>query len=78
MAKQPNESNQIRKAEPRESDNPVLEDFKEEIWRRPGVGPHSGAGSDNERLVKLEGLLDEMRKKVSALEQRIEALEGRK
>ncbi len=78
MAKQPNESNQPRKAEPRESDNPVLEDFKEEIWRRPGVGPHSGVGSDNERLVKLEGLLDEMRKKVSTLEQRIEALEGKR
>ncbi|MDM7913550.1 MAG: hypothetical protein QUS09_10680, partial [Methanotrichaceae archaeon] len=59
MAKQ-SEGNQPRnagKVEPRESDNPVLEDFKEEVWRRPGIGPHSGAGSESERLVKLEGLL---------------------
>jgi hypothetical protein len=80
MARQSDEVNQPKKMEPRESDNPIVEDFKEELLRRPSYGARSiGARSimtsDAERLERLEGLIVELRKKIKLLEQRIEVLE---
>jgi hypothetical protein len=53
MAKQSNESNQPRRAEPRESDNPVLEDFKEDLMHR-SFGTRPIITSDAE-IIRLRG-----------------------
>jgi len=78
MAKQSNESNLPRRAEPRESDNPVLEDFKEELLRRPSFRTRSIMTSDAERLARLEGLITELHQKIKSLEQRIDVIEGKR
>lgn len=63
--------------EPRESDNPILEEYKEEMLRRPTFGARSTLNND-ERLYRMEGLLAELLQKIEVLERRIDALEGRK
>lgn len=75
MARKSVEINPSR-AVPRESDNPIVEDYKEELLKRPsfGTGPAVGIEESN-RLCRLEGLMDEMVEKVEDLERRIKALE---
>lgn len=75
MARKSEEINPSR-AVPRESDNPIVEDYKEELLRRPSFGAVPAVGIDeNNRLCRLEGLMDEMSEKVEDLQRRLRALE---
>ncbi len=66
------------KAVPRESDNPIVEEYKEELLTRPAYGIHPVATGEEARLCRMEGLLAEMKDKVDNLERRLKALEVRK
>lgn len=61
----------------RESDNPIVEEYKEDLLNKPGYGIHSAA-ADEARLSRLEGLLAEMQGCMQDLEKRIRAIEARK
>jgi len=61
----------------RESDNPIVEEYKEDMLRKPTYGARPTLDSE-ERLCRLEGLLGELHQKLEALEMRLKALEGRK
>jgi len=69
----------IPSAVPRESDNPIVEEFKEELLYRPASGtrPIGAAAVDAEKMARLEGLLFDLHQKVEALERRVEILERR-
>lgn len=54
----------------RDSDNPILEEYKEDLLTRPIPVPR-----DEERIVRLEGLLNELMEKIRSLERRVEILE---
>jgi len=69
-------SSEHKPLQPRESDNPIVEEFKEELLRRPTFGSRSHL-VDEERLTRLEGLLTEMQERIAALERRLEMLEGK-
>ncbi|VVB68889.1 Uncharacterised protein [uncultured archaeon] len=69
MAKRSEEITPTR-AVPCESDNPIVEEFKEDMLHRPTYGARPARESE-ERLCRLEGILAE-------LYQKVEALEGRK
>lgn len=77
MTKKSEEIN-VPKAVPRESDNPIVEEYKEELLTRPGYGVHPVAAGEEARLCRMEALLAEMKDKVDNLERRLKALEGRK
>jgi len=66
------------KAVPRESDNPIVEEYKEELLTRPAFGVKPATTVEEARLCRMEGLLAEMRDKVDNLERRLKALEGRR
>ena len=76
----PRKSDEINpsKAVPRESDNPIVEDYKEELLKRPSFGAAPAAAIDEARLCRLEGLLAEISEKVEDLERRIKGLESGK
>ncbi len=78
MAGRPNDINKLRGMVPRETDNPIAEDFKEELLRRPSVGPRSIITSDAQRLARLEGVIADLHERITALEQRIKVLEGKR
>ncbi len=75
MANQSEEGSKTRKIEPRESDNPVLEDYKEELLRMPSAGHRLITTSDAQRLARLEGLIIDLHERVAALERKIDAFE---
>ena len=56
----------------RDSDNPILEEYKEELLNRPIM-----IAQDEERIARLEGLLNELMERTRSLERRMEILEGR-
>lgn len=62
---------------PRESDNPIIEEYKEDLLNKPGYGIHPAA-DDEARLCRLEGFLAEMQKRLQDMEKRIKAIEARK
>ncbi len=64
------------KVVPRESDNPIVEEYKEDMLRKPTYGTRPTLDNE-ERLCGLEGILAELMQKVEALERRIDALERR-
>lgn len=78
MARRSDEINQPRRMEARESDNPIVEDFKEELSRRPSIGHRPIITSDAQRLSRLEGIIADLHDKIKALEQRIGVLEGKR
>jgi hypothetical protein len=56
----------------RDSDNPILEEYKEDLLTRPILIAQS-----EERIARLEGLLNELMERTRSLERRLEVLEGR-
>lgn len=62
---------------PRDSDNPIIEEYKEELLRKPTYSPRSVSQilSDEERMSHLEKLLTEINWRIDNLEKRIENLE---
>jgi len=70
-------SSEHRPMQPRESDNPIVEEYKEELLRRPTFGSRSPL-ADEERLMRLEGMLAEIHQRIAVLERRLEILEGRR
>lgn len=56
----------------RDSDNPILEQYKEDLLTRPIL-----IAQDEERIARLEGLLNELMERTISLERRLEILEGR-
>jgi len=62
------------KAVPRESDNPIVEEYKEDMLKKPTYGARPSL-DDEERLCRMEALLAEICQKVEDLEKRIKALE---
>ncbi len=76
MARQPEETSHFRAVQ-RESDNPIVEEFKEELLKRPSYGTAPTLESE-ERLCRLEGLLAELLDRVEALERQVESFERKK
>jgi hypothetical protein len=62
---------------PRDSDNPIVEEYKDDLLSKSGYGIHPG-GEDEVRLSRLEGLLEQMQEKLQDLDRRIKAIEGKK
>jgi hypothetical protein len=62
--------NEDKRLIPRESDNPMVEEYKEDLLRKP-----SSAVRDEERLICLEGLVSDLIGKVDSLERRVQTLE---
>jgi hypothetical protein len=58
---------------PRESDNPIVEEYKEDLLRKP-----ASTVRDEERLICLEGLVSQLLDRVESLELRIKNLEDRR
>ena len=58
---------------PRESDNPIVEEYKEELLRKPIFTIR-----DEERIIRLEGLASELFGRIESLERRIRLLEERR
>lgn len=56
----------------RDSDNPILEEYKEDLLNRPIL-----IAQNEERIARLEGLLNELMDRTRSLERRLEILEGR-
>ncbi len=61
-----------KRAIPRDSDNPILEEYKEDLLTRPIL-----IAQNEERIARLEGLLNELLERCRSLERRVEILEGR-
>jgi len=59
---------------PRESDNPILEEYKEDLSHKPGYAIRP-AGYDDERLLRLEELLGKVQERLADLEKRIKTIE---
>jgi len=78
MTKQSNGGSITPKREEREWDNPILEDYKEELLRRPSVGPRLITTSDAQRLSRLEGLMVELHQRITALEKKMDMSEGKR
>jgi hypothetical protein len=62
---------------PRESDNPIVEEYKDDLLNRPGYGAHPGA-SDEVWRYRLEGIISVMQEKLLNLEKRIQEIEAKK
>lgn len=62
--------NEDKRIIPRESDNPMIEEYKEDLLRKP-----SSTVRDEERLICLEGLVSELVEKIDSLERRVRTLE---
>jgi hypothetical protein len=65
--------NEEKRGIPRESDNPMVEEYKEDLSRKS-----SSTVRDEERLICLEGLASELLDRVESLERRIKVLEERR
>jgi len=76
MAKKSEEMAPTKKVS-RDSDNPIVEEYKEELLNRPSYGIHPAA-DDEVRLCRLEGILAEMQDKLEDLEKRIKTIESGK
>jgi hypothetical protein len=76
MARQPEETAPFRAVQ-RESDNPIVEEFKEELLNRPSYGTAPALESE-ERLCRVEGMLADLLRRIDALERTVDALRGRK
>jgi hypothetical protein len=79
MAKRPEDIEDIAQSGRvvRDSDNPVVEEFKDDLLSKPSFGIRP-APDEDARILRLEAQLAEMRDKVEELEKRILAMEGRK
>jgi len=62
---------------PRESDNPIVEEYKEELLRKSTYSPRSVSQllSDEERLAHLENMLSDVKCRIDDIEKRIDDLE---
>jgi hypothetical protein len=69
-----NERAAAPKKSPRESDNPIVEEFKDDLLSKPGYSIHSGR-DDDARLARLEKLSLETQERLQGLEKRIRELE---
>lgn len=65
--------NEDKRIIPRDSDNPMVEEYKEDLLRKP-----SSTVRDEERLICLEGLVNELVEKVDSLERRVRTLEEKR
>ena len=75
MAKKSEETAQPKKVA-RESDNPIVEEYKEDLLNKPGYTVHPAA-DDEVRLCRLEGQIAEVQEKLEDLEKRIRAIEAK-
>ncbi len=58
---------------PRESDNPMFEEYQEELMMRP-----ISTERDVDRLVRLESLTGKLLNRVESLEQKVQDMEMRR
>jgi hypothetical protein len=65
---------------PRESDNPIVEEYKEDLLRKPTYSPRSVSRllDEEERMTRVEKLVAELGDKIASIEKRIENLEKSK
>lgn len=70
--------NQPRHRSPRESDDPIAEEFREDLLQKPSFASQSASRltSDEDRLARMEGMLAELLQRVDTLEMRVQILEG--
>lgn len=62
---------------PRESDNPIVEEYRDDLLKRPGYGSHPDTG-DEARLSRLEGIIGELQEKLQSLDRRVREIEEKK
>jgi len=65
--------NEETRSAPRESNNPVFEEYQEELLMRP-----ISTERDEDRLIRLESLTGKLLHRVESLEQKIQDLEVRR
>ena len=78
MTNQRNDVKQNRHVSPRESDDPIAEEFREDLLQKPSFASQSTGRliRDDDRLARMEGMLAELIQRTDALERRIQTLEG--
>ena len=78
MANQKRETNLPRPNSPRESDDPIAEEFREDLLQKPSFVSQSTSRliRDEDRLARMEGMLAELLQRTDALEKRVQILEG--
>ncbi len=77
MANQKKATDRSQPIMPRESDDPIAEEFREELLQRPSFSAQSVGRliSDEDKLARMDGLMAEMLQRIEALEKRIQILE---
>jgi hypothetical protein len=67
-----------RSAAPRESDDPIAEEFREDLLQKSSFSAQSVGRliSDEDKLSRMEGRLTELLQRIDLLEGRIAALEA--
>lgn len=77
MANKRKETKSPGSVAPRESDDPMAEEFREDILQRPSFSAQSVGRliGDEDRLARMEGLVAELLQRIETLERRIQVLE---
>ncbi len=77
MTNQKNNVNQHRSISPRESDDPIAEEFREDLLQKPSFASQSVSRltSDESKLARMEGMLAELLQRTDDLEKRVTILE---
>lgn len=78
MADQKREANIPRRISPRETDDPIAEEYREDLLQKPSFASQSSRRltSDEDKLARIEGMQAEMLERLDALERRVQILEG--
>lgn len=61
----------------RDSDNPIVEEYKDDLRSLPGYGARPG-GADDARLRSLEARIEQIQKSIRDLSERLSALEAKR
>lgn len=78
MTNQKNDMNKHRPISPRESDDPIAEEFREDLLQKPSFASQSANRLiiDEDKLARMEGMLAELLQRTDTLERRVQTLEG--
>lgn len=78
MADQKREKNAPHRIYPRESEDPIAGEYREDLLQKPSFASQSARrlANDEDKLARIEGLQEELLKKLDALERRVQNLEG--
>jgi hypothetical protein len=64
-----------QRAIPRESDNPIVEEYKEDLMKKAGYGIATRSPDEDARISSLESSMASMQQKLEDLERRLGAID---